>query len=87
MLISPYFLFAAFLLATLAKLSKREYEHAFTRFLMTVFYFALAIQPDMPMELSRMYSRWFLSLLAGVEVLSYALRLLSRKGRKKHGHN
>lgn len=70
------------MLATMVMLAKKQYENAFTRFCVTLFYLALAIEPMIPIEFARVLNRWFWLLVLGVEVLWFVVtRLLKWRGR------
>lgn len=79
MLIPTSILSVLALLATLAMIAKRQYEHAFTRACVVIFYLSLTIMPDIPIETARSLSRWFWSLLLGIEVLGWLLMWCWRK--------
>lgn len=70
------------MLATMVMLAKKQYENAFTRLCVTLFYLTLAIEPMIPIEAARVLNRWFWLLVLGVEVLWFVVtRLLKWRGR------
>lgn len=76
MLIPSGLIFIVAFLATITALSKRQYDNAFTRFCVTLFYFSLTIYPTIPIETTRELNRWFWILVLGVEVIWYCLTKL-----------
>ena len=73
MLLIPSLLIAvAFLLATLVKWLKQEYDNVIPRALAAALYFYLAWQPETPIEAARVYGRYLWFMLPTVEVLWWA---------------
>lgn len=70
------------LLATLVMLAKKQYENAFTRGCVTVFYVALTLAPWIPIEIARELNRWFWVLVLGVEVLWWCVTRLLKWWRR-----
>jgi hypothetical protein len=70
------------LLATVVMAMKRQWENAFTRLCVTLFYLSLMLMPLIPIEVARELNRWFWVLVLGVEVLWFMVtRLLKWRGR------
>ena len=85
MLLIPAGLLAIiFLVATIIKFVKHEYEHALTRMLLMTFYGLLALMPSIEMSTARMLARYFILLLGVIEILSWLVItiLRMRKGRR-----
>jgi hypothetical protein len=72
-LIPEWILAIAFLASSFAMLYRRRWEHAFSRLLLAGFYIALAVFPEIPIEVARALARWFILLLALVEVISFLI--------------
>jgi len=70
------------LLATLVMVAKRQYENAFTRLCVTLFYLWLTIMPDVPIEMARVLGRWFWILVLAVEILWWVVTKSLRWWRK-----
>ena len=69
------------LLASLVMLEKRQWDNAFTRFCVTLFYLALAVDQAIAIETARELNRWFWVLVFGVEVLWWVVTKILRRGR------
>lgn len=78
-LIPTLWMTVVFLLATLVKVFKREYEHAITRIFIFGFYLTMLIQPEMTIETARVMSRYFVFLLAAIEIISSCVLFIKRK--------
>jgi hypothetical protein len=70
------------MLATLVMVKKRQWENAFTRLCVTLFYLLLTAMPFLPIEVARIMNRWFWVLVFGVEILWFVTtRFLKWRGR------
>jgi hypothetical protein len=69
------------LLASLVMLEKRQWDNAFTRFCVTLFYLTLAVDQAIAIETARELNRWFWVLVLGVEVLWWVVTKILRRGR------
>lgn len=69
------------LLSALVMLVKRQYDNAFTRFCVTVFYLVLTFLP-VPIEVARELNRWFWILVLGVEVVWWAVAEIGKRWKK-----
>ena len=82
LLIAPSLLALFALFAAAVKVAEKQYEHAFTRGLVAVFYFVIAIV-SLQIEMSRLLARWFWLLLFGVEILSWCVMQLWRRKNER----
>lgn len=79
MLIPAWHVALVFLLAFIAKIAGRQYEHAVTRFMVFGLYVYFSLNNDLPDVQRQLLARWFLVLIGGIEFVSYvALRVVKR---------
>lgn len=72
--VNPLYVWIAFAIAAILKLSKKQGEHAFSRALIAVWYFYVWMTPELTIESQRLVGRWVITQLAVLEILSFILR-------------
>jgi heme/copper-type cytochrome/quinol oxidase subunit 4 len=75
-LIPEWLLALTFFLAAASMAYRKRWEHVFTRLVLAGFYLFLAMNPGMEIEITRMLARWFILVLATVEIISFLVIFL-----------
>ena len=72
----------AFGLAAAVQMRRKHWEQVFTRLLLAAFYLLLFAIPDLDIVIARALARYFILLLALVEVLTFAM--MRHVSRRRH---
>jgi len=81
-LIPSWLLVIVFAAAAAVKIRAKQYEHAFVRIIIFLFYLYIECSPGVPIEVTRSVSRYLWFLLATIEVFSYFVIAYQRKKAK-----
>ena len=81
-LVPSWLLVVMFACAAAVKIRTRQYEHAFVRIIILLFYLYVEYFHDVPIEVTRSVSRYLWFLLAAIEVISYFVITYQRKKAK-----
>lgn len=70
--------------AMTVKIIRKQYDDAFTRAVVSLFYLVLFVHP-VQIELARFLARWVWVLVGGVEVMTWICSLIIKWRLQRHG--